>query len=229
MSVQTDITAHMRGILINWLIEVHILFFLCIMLTSLSLSLLFPFLLQGNLINQLIRKAFWWNFSDIGYLFIHFTVLILFAAFFATAVTGTLQIWFNARNSISHGDIVRWISLTSYHKEEWTAVGWSYCTLAGIKIRRLLASQGKDQFVQITCLQIVLKCFPKYMIIWILFFIIQVKDLISISAESYRRDEMLAMVCLSSLLSIVFMFISVHLIATTQTGRVDGLECTHTW
>lgn len=54
--------------------------------------------------------------------------------------TGTLQIWIDARNTLSHGHIVGPVSFSSHNQEGWNAVSWSHCTLAGIKIRGFLAS-----------------------------------------------------------------------------------------
>lgn len=64
-----------------------------------------------------------------------------------TLVTGTLQIWFNARNTLSHGDIVRLLSFSSYNQEEWTAVSWSYFTLASLEVWGFLASEGIHTYV----------------------------------------------------------------------------------
>lgn len=88
------------------------------------------------------------------HLFVHYSVLpcvtykissllILDALSFITLITGAPQIWFNARNTLSHGHLVRSISLRGPNKEEWYAVGWSYYSFAGIKIWGFLASQGK--------------------------------------------------------------------------------------
>ena len=56
--------------------------------------------------------------------------------------TGTLQIWIDARNTLSHGHIVGPVSFSSHNQEGWNAVSWSHCTLAGIKIRGFFGILG---------------------------------------------------------------------------------------
>lgn len=55
-------------------------------------------------------------------------------------IVGTLQIWFDARNTLSHCYIVGSIYFPSDYQKGWYAVSWSYSTFAGFKIWGFLAS-----------------------------------------------------------------------------------------
>lgn len=146
------------------------------------------------------------------------TSLISLSGFYLSRL-GSFEIWFDARSSISYGYTTGLLLIVSEGQEERSAASWPYFTVFGIKIWRPLASEGKYLCIyfflgfifryikELILINMWLNCF-----IWIThlvgnvlieicncsftskFQMLQIIDLLSISGESYTRDQMLDMV-----------------------------------